>query len=365
MADAPIPPIISRPQVSEGTPLPTESAVFDETRANQFLDEMRETIAKLDRDNTVPGDLRILSRALKELRYAFKVFTPYRRMRKVTVFGSARLKPESPSYQQAIEFGREMAQAGWYVVTGAGGGIMEAAHVGAGRGMSMGLNIILPFEQEANKVISDDKKLVNLKYFFTRKLMFVKEVHAIAMFPGGYGTLDEFFETITLIQTGKRDLMPIVAIDAPHDNYYADLVEYMKKHLLKKHLISPDDLSLVKVTQSVPEAFREVIRFYTVYNSMRYIKGKLYLRLHAAPTEELLHQLNHDFKDIVTEGKIECVPTHPFEVDEPHLANLPRIAFQFDRRALSRLRQMIDVINDKLASACADDTEECVRCKDY
>jgi uncharacterized protein (TIGR00730 family) len=365
MTDSPRNPLISRPQVSEGSPLPSESGVFDETKANQFLDEMRETIEKLDRDNTVPGDLRILSRALKELRYAFKVFTPYRRMRKVTVFGSARMKPEHPSYQQAIEFGREMAQAGWYVVTGAGGGIMEAAHMGAGREMSMGLNIILPWEQEANKIISDDKKLVNLKYFFTRKLMFVKEVHAIAMFPGGYGTLDEFFETITLIQTGKRDLMPIVAIDGPHDSYYADLLEYMKKHLLKTHLISPEDLSLVKVTQDVREAFREVIRFYTVYNSMRYIKGKLYLRLHMAPPPEFLHTLNHEFKDIITEGRIECVPTHPYEADEPHLASLPRIAFHFDRRALSRLRQMIDLINDTLAAACVDQSDECIRCKAY
>lgn len=358
-------PLISRPQVSEGSPLPTESAVFDETKANQFLDDMRETIEKLDRDNTVPGDLRILSRAVKELRYAFKVFTPYRRMRKVTVFGSARMQPDHPSYQQAVEFGREMAQAGWYVVTGAGGGIMEAAHVGAGREMSMGLNIILPFEQEANKIINDDKKLVNLKYFFTRKLMFVKEVHAIAMFPGGYGTLDEFFETITLIQTGKRDLMPIVAVDAPGDSYYADLLEYMKKHLLKTKLISPEDLSLLKVTQDVNEAFREVIRFYTVYNSMRYIKNKLYLRLHIAPPPEFLEQLNTEFQDIVTEGRIECVPAHPYEADEPHLANLPRIAFQFNRRALSRLRQMVDRINETLASASVSETEDCIRCKAY
>lgn len=354
---------ISRPQASEGSPFPTESAAFDDVRANQLLDEMRETILKLDRDNTVPGDLRILARAIKELRYAFKVFTPYRRMRKITVFGSARMQPDHPSYQQAVEFGREMAQAGWYVVTGAGGGIMEAAHVGAGREMSMGLNIILPFEQEANRIINDDKKLVNLKYFFTRKLMFVKEVHAIAMFPGGYGTLDEFFETITLIQTGKRDLMPIVAIDAPGDSYYADLVEYMKKHLLKTKLISTDDLSLLKITSNVQEAFNEVIDFYTVYNSMRYIKNQLYLRLHYAPTPELLEQLNTDFQDIITEGRIECVPTHPYEADEPHLANLPRIAFQFNRRGLSRLRQMIDLINDMLANKCSVDDPDCIRCR--
>ncbi len=354
---------ISRPQVSEGTPFPTESAALDDVRANQMLDDMRETIEKLDRDNAVPGDLRILSRTIKELRYAFKVFTPYRRMRKITVFGSARMKPDHPSYQQAVEFGREMAEAGWYVVTGAGGGIMEAAHVGAGREMSMGLNIILPFEQEANRIINDDKKLVNLKYFFTRKLMFVKEVHAIAMFPGGFGTLDEFFETITLIQTGKRDLMPIVAIDAPGDSYYSDLIEYIKKHQLNTHLISPHDLSLVKVTQSVQEAFNEVIDFYTVYNSMRYVRSKLYLRLHVAPSPEFIERLNTEFKDIIAGGRIESVPTHPFEADEPHLADLPRIAFQFDRRGLARLRQMIDLINDELANTCPIDDSNCIRCQ--
>lgn len=205
-----------RPQtdVSETYPLPTEHTPVDD--GSQFLiDEIKETADKLSRDQATRGDLKLISRALKELRYAFKVFKPFRRRRKVTVFGSARLKPEHPSYQQAVEYGRKMAKYGWYVVTGAGGGIMEAAHVGAGRKMSMGLNIMLPFEQEANYVINDDEKLVNLKYFFTRKLLFVKEVHAVVLFPGGFGTQDELFETLTLVQTGKRDLMPVVLVDPP------------------------------------------------------------------------------------------------------------------------------------------------------
>ncbi len=354
---------ISRPQASEATPLPTESAIPEAARTAQMLDEMRETVDKLERDQCSPGDVRILSRALKELRYAFKMFTPYRRMRKVTVFGSARMKPDHPSYQQAIEFGREMAEAGWYVVTGAGGGIMEAAHVGAGREKSMGLNIMLPFEQEPNRIINDDKKLVHLKYFFTRKLLFVKEVHAIVLFPGGFGTLDELFETITLIQTGKRDLMPIVAVDALGDSYFADLIVYMQKHLHQTGLISPEDLSLIKVTSSVAEAFDEVIGFYTVYNSMRYVKEKLYLRLHQAPSPEFLARLNIEFRDIIVTGEIELVPAHPFEADEPHLAQLPRLAFEFNRRALARLRQMVDLINDELSNSCSLDGEDCIRCQ--
>ncbi len=354
---------ISRPQASEGTPFPTDSPTPEITRSSQLLDEMRETIDKLERDQAEPGDIRIMSRAMKELRYAFKMFTPYRRMRKVTVFGSARMHPDNPSYQQAVQYGRCMAGAGWYVVTGAGGGIMEAAHVGAGREKSMGLNIMLPFEQEANRIINDDKKLVHLKYFFTRKLLFVKEVHAVVLFPGGFGTLDELYETITLIQTGKRDLMPIVAVDAPGETYFADLLEYMRKHLLGTNLISPDDLSLMKVTNSVEEAFDEVIGFYTVYNSMRYVKDRLYLRLHQAPTPEFLARLNTEFRDIVVEGQIESVPAHPFEADEPHLASLPRIAFNFNRRALARLRQMVDLINDELSNTCSVDGEDCIRCR--
>ena len=353
---------ISRPQASEGSPLPTESASPDLARTTQMLDEMRETVDKLERDHAVPGDVRIMSRAMKELRYAFKMFTPYRRARKVTVFGSARTLPDNASYQQAVDYGRRMAEAGWYVVTGAGGGIMEAAHVGAGREMSMGLNIMLPFEQESNRIINDDKKLVHLKYFFTRKLLFVKEVHAVVVFPGGFGTLDELFETITLIQTGKRDLMPIVVVDAPGENYFADLVVYMQKQLLAAKLISPDDLSLMKVTNTVAEAFDEVIGFYTVYNSMRYVKEKLYLRLHQAPSAEFLARLNKEFRDIIVEGNIESVPAHPFEADEPHLADLPRIAFTFNRRALARLRMMVDLINDELANSCSLDADGCIHC---
>ncbi|MCA8998287.1 MAG: TIGR00730 family Rossman fold protein [Planctomycetaceae bacterium] len=337
----------ARPDVSEEHPLATEHELAAE-RSNRLIEEIKETADKFAKDQATTGDLKLISRALRELRYAFKVFTPYRRQRKITVFGSARLKPEHPAYQAAVELGREFAEAGWYVVTGAGGGIMEGAHVGAGRKMSMGLNIMLPFEQEANYVINNDEKLVNLKYFFTRKLMFVKEVHAVALFPGGFGTQDELFETLTLIQTGKRDLMPVVCADSADGTYWHGWLEFVREHLEKQGLISPEDFSLFKITNSVEEAFEEVIGFYCVYNSMRYIREKLYLRLHVDPRAEFIERLNEEFQDIVVKGKIERCEPHEHEADETHLVDLPRLRLHFNRRNFGRLREMIDCINDNL-----------------
>jgi len=219
-----------------------------------LVDEIKATADKLAADGATRGDLKILSRVLRELRYAFKVFTPYRRQFKVTVFGSARTSRDNPAYLQSVEFGRRMAAAQWMVVTGAGGGIMEGAHVGAGQKMSMGVNIMLPFEQESNAVISQDQKLVHLKYFFTRKLLFVKEVHAVALFPGGFGTQDEGFETLTLVQTGKRDPMPIVLLDEPGGTYWTAWQQFVENELLGRELVSPEDLSLYKVTDNVETA---------------------------------------------------------------------------------------------------------------
>lgn len=344
----------ARPDVSETNVLPSEQD--DELgRSQALVEEIHETADKLVRDQATRGDLKIISRALKEFRYAFKVFKPFRRQRKITVFGSARMGPDHPAYQQAVEFGRRMAADGWFVVTGAGGGIMEAGHVGAGRDWSIGLNIMLPFEQVANSVIEGDDKLINLKYFFTRKLLFVKEVHAIALFPGGFGTQDECFETLTLVQTGKRDLMPIVCIDCPGGSYWKDWLAYVKRHLLDDGLISPADLSLFKVTDDVEDALDEVIGFYSVYHSMRYVRDRLYLRLHQDPPDELLDRLNSEFADILVKGRIERAPAHPFEADDEHLADLPRVAFHFNRRDMGRLRQMVDLINDELAELVPDE----------
>lgn len=319
---------------------------------SELISEIKATADALQQDGASRGDLKILSRALRELRYAFKVFAPFRRNRKVTVFGSARTQPGQKSWLQAEEFGRRMAQEGWMVVTGAGGGIMEAALAGAGREMSMGLNIILPFEQSANPVIAGDPKLVSLKYFFTRKLMFVKEVHAVVSCPGGFGTQDEAFETLTLVQTGKRDLMPLVMLDHPGGTYWSRWLDYVRQELLHEGLISPSDLSLFKVTDSVEEAVDEVTGFYSVYNSMRFVRDRLILRLHIEPPDTFIERLNDEFHDICASGRIQKTEVHRLESDDAHLMHLPRLSLVFKRQAQGRLREMINLINSELEGLC-------------
>lgn len=335
------------PDLSEADVLPTEHG-SSLIRHSTLIEDIKQTADKLARDQATRGDLKIIARAVKELRYAFKVFTPYRRHRKVTVFGSARTPPDHPAYRQSVQFGRRMAQEGWMVVTGAGGGIMEGAHVGAGKNMAMGLNILLPFEQEANFVISHDKKLINLKYFFTRKLLFVKEVHGITLCPGGFGTQDELFETLTLVQTGKRDLMPIVCLDAPGGTYWQAWFRFVREQLVDNELIAPEDVSLFHITDDVEDAVDEILRFYSVYNSMRYVRGKLVLRLHKEPGDLFVQRLNDEFADLLERGRIVKTKVHRLEADDEHLRDLPRLALEFDRKCCGRLRQMIDLINSEL-----------------
>jgi uncharacterized protein (TIGR00730 family) len=310
-----------------------------------LVQTIKETADKLAVDGSTRGDLKILSRTLRELRYAFKVFAPYRRKRKVTVFGSARTQPDEPAYIQAVELGRVMAEAGWLVVTGAASGIMEAGHRGAGREASMGLNIMLPFEQSANPVIAGDSKLVHMKYFFTRKLMFVKECDAVVCLPGGFGTLDEAMEVITLLQTGKRDMIPVVLLDAPGGTYWQALLDYVKNHLLAGRMISPEDLNLFMLTDNYEVARDEVLQFFRIYHSMRYVKNDLVLRLKEPLHPLLLEAINRDFVDLLTEGGIEQREALPLERDETDIAELPRLVFRFNRRSLGRLRMMIDSIN--------------------
>ena len=336
------------PDAAEADPLPTEHESVLSPH-EELVASIKESADRLLADGATRGDLKILDRTLRELRYAFKMFTPYRRRRKVTVFGSARTPPDHPGYQHAEEFGRRMAELGWMVLTGAGGGIMEAAHVGAGREMSMGVNILLPFEQQANRIIHNDEKLAHLKYFFTRKLLFVKEVHGIVTFPGGFGSQDEAFETLTLVQTGKRDLMPLVWIDEPGGTYWSHWQQFIEDELLAPGLISPADTSLYKITTDLDEAVDEIMNFYSVYNSTRYVRGKLIVRLHADPGDELLGRLNEEFADLLERGRIERVGTHELEADDAHLAHLPRLGLWFNRRRIGRLRQMVDVLNAELS----------------
>lgn len=313
-------------------------------RNADLLDQIKEAADKLARDGSSRGDLKILARTLKELRYAFKVFSQYRHRRKVTVFGSARTLPDNDSYRQAMEFGRAMAEHDWMVITGAASGIMEAGHRGAGREHSMGLNILLPFEQEANPVIAGDDKLVHMKYFFTRKLMFVKECDAFVCLPGGFGTLDEGLEVLTLLQTGKRDMVPVVLLDAPGGDYWSYL-QRIVDNLLREKMISPEDVSLYKITDDCQEAVDEIMQFFRVYHSMRYVKRHLVVRLQEEIHPALLTDINRHFADVLVEGQFEQRDALPDEKDEPELADLPRLVFRFNRRNLGRLRQLIDAIN--------------------
>ncbi len=343
-----------RPQPADE---PTESASGGLEHAD-LLDMMQRTIQRLQKDGTTRGDLKILNRSLRELRYAFKVFQPYRRRRKVTLFGSARTQPDHPAYQQAVEFGRAIAGHGWMVITGAGEGIMAAGHVGAGKEASMGLNIQLPFEQSANDVIDGDPKLVTMKYFFTRKLMFVKECSAVVSLPGGFGTLDETAEVLTLLQTGKQTMLPVVLLDQPGGDYWQHFGQFINNTLLADGMISPDDKALYKITDNVDAAIQETLKFYRVYHSMRYVGDTLVLRIYQKLSDEQLAVLNDNFADILVAGKIEQVPALPEEANEPELAQLPRIKLRFDRKQLGRFRMLIDAINETCPT-CAVSATSC------
>ena len=311
----------------------------------QLVREMVETCLKLLRDETRLGDVKLLNAALRELRYAFKVFTPYRNIRKVSVFGSARLAQSSAPCRTAHEFARRITAAGFMVITGAGGGIMQACQEGAGRDRSFGVNIRLPFEQEPNEFISKDPKLLTFRYFFTRKLIFIKEADAAALFPGGFGTHDEAYECLTLVQTGKTRPMPIVFLDAPRGTYWKTWKRYVEDHLLRQGLISEEDLSLFKVTSSVDEAAEEISRFYRVYHSARTVGRDLVIRLARPLDRELVERLGREFADIVVTGSIVQRGALSAEADEPELAALPRLVFAFNRTNFGRLRQLIDRVN--------------------
>src|SRR6185503_16375338 len=271
------------------------------------------------------------------------LFAPWEGTRKVTVFGSARTAPSKQEYQQAVEFSRRIADSGWMVITGAGPGIMQAGHEGAGPERSFGANIRLPWEQSANPIIQDDKKLITFKYFFTRKLTFVRHSDAIVLFPGGFGTLDEGYESLTLMQTGKSRLMPLVLMDRPGGAYWKTWDKHIREHLLRNGLISPDDLNLYHITDSCEDAVRVITRFYRNYQSMRFVKDLLVMRLKHAPSQSAIDGLNQDFKDIISGDPVQAIQATPEEREDNAYVDLPRVAFGFNRRDYGRLRQMIDV----------------------
>jgi uncharacterized protein (TIGR00730 family) len=300
---------------------------------------------KLLTDVRDTGDVRVIQTAIRELRYAFRLFAPYAGRRKVSIFGSARTKPDRIEYQQAADFGKKIVKAGFMVITGAGPGIMQAGHEGAGPENSFGVNIRLPWEQGANPVIAEDRKLITFKYFFTRKLIFIRHSDAIVLFPGGFGTFDEGFEALTLMQTGKSQLMPLVLVDKPGGTYWKTWDIHIREELLGNKLISPEDLSLYQITDSTDEAVKIIARFYRNFHSTRFVKDLLVVRLKNTPGESALAAMNEDFADIIVEGKIQSVKPTPEEVEHNEHLELKRIAFNFNRRDYGRLRQLIDVLN--------------------
>ena len=307
--------------------------------------EIIETALRLARSTPDRGDLKILHTTLKEMRYAFQLFTPYRKVRKVSVFGSARAVLPQAVYDQASAFGQKIVAAGFMVITGAGDGIMRAVQRGAGRRNSFGINILLPFEQEANEFIDNDPKLATFKYFFTRKLFFVKEADAIVLFPGGFGTHDEGFEALTLLQTGKTTPLPLVMVDEPHGHYWTRWQAYVQEELLANKLISEDDMHLFRVVHRVDDAVAEITRFYRNYHSLRFVGDRLVLRLQRPLPPARLAALNDQFVDIIEREQIVAIDATPAEANEPDLHDLSRIAFYFNKRNFGRLRQMIDAIN--------------------
>jgi hypothetical protein len=313
-------------------------------------DLVREIIVsalKVVKDKSDRGDVRMMNTALKELRYSSLVFQPFRNTKKIAVYGSARTDPNDPNYLMAEEFGRRLAENHDYlVITGAGPGIMEAANKGAGTEHSFGVNIRLPFENGANEYLAPGK-VINFKYFFTRKVQFVKESDAFALFPGGFGTLDEAFELLTLIQTGKSDLHPIVMVEAEGTGYWTAW-ETLCDALVDQGMISPADLNLYKVTTDLDEAVSEILRFYRVYHSQRFVDGQLVLRLRNEVSDELLAELSEEFNDIIRSGTIEAIPATQAEVETDDNLELPRIAFDFDRHGYGRLRALIDRLNDSV-----------------
>jgi len=307
--------------------------------------DILENALKLLTDVKDTGDVRVIQTALRELRYSFRLFAPYAHIRKVTIFGSARTRPNQAEYRQAVEFGRKIVKAGFMVITGAGPGIMQAGHEGAGPENSFGMNIRLPWEQGANPVIAEDKKLITFKYFFTRKLIFIRHSDAIVLFPGGFGTLDEGYEALTLMQTGKSQLMPLVLMDRPDGTYWKTWDQNVREHLLRDKLISPEDLNLYQITDNADEAVNVITRFYRNFQSSRFVKDLLVLRLKTALSAATVTTLNKDFADLIDGAPIKSIKPTPEEIDDKDNLELARIAFGFNRRDYGRLRQLIEVLN--------------------
>ena len=321
--------------------LPTERK---DLRSSLYQDIILNAL-KCQRDDLDILDLKIINRALAEFRHAACAFKPYRLLRKVSIFGSAREPKGSPRYELAVSLAHRLVEKGFMVITGAAAGIMKAGIEGAGLRNSFGVNILLPFERGLAKIIRDDPKVMRFKYFFTRKIFFVMEADAVALFPGGFGTHDEGFEVLTLLQTGKTPPMPVILMELPGENYWETWDRFIRRQLLARGFISTEDLSFYKIARSPKEALDCITSYYSTYHSLRQVRDKLVIRLEKELKDVHVRRLNDMFQDLIESGKIIKTPALPEEKDEPNLRSKPRIAFVYKRKSAGRLNEMILTIN--------------------
>ena len=314
-----------------------------------MIEEMIATALKIARDDVSLADLKLINRSAKEMRSAAKIFAPFKHLRKVVVFGSARSARDSADYKIATDFACEIVRQGFMVIAGGSEGIMGAVQQGAGRAHSFALGIRLPSEQRVDESIEGDPKLVTLNYFFTRKLSFVKEAHAFALLPGGFGTMDEAFEVLTLMQTGKTRVVPVVLLDRPRGRYWESWIQFLTKRLLKMGFISKEDLEFFKIKHTAQEAADEVTRFYKIFQSARWVGDKFVIRLNRPLSKETLANLNDQFRDILRSGEMIQRTALPKEEDEGATRDLPRLVFTPVRSRFGRFRQLIDAINSSAA----------------
>ncbi len=315
-------------------------------RRPEIVRELVIAALKAGQEDDQRVDLKLMNTTLKEMRFTAKVFSPYRSIKKVSVFGSARLQPDHPLYAMARGLGRELAAAGFMVITGGGPGVMQAVNEGAGPEHSFGVNIRLPFEQQPNPIIRNHPRLVNYKYFFNRKVAFLKEAHAVVLFPGGFGTLDEGMETLTLLQTGKRDPIPLIMIERPGDQYWEKWIDFLREELLEQQMIHSDDLLLFERVTTVDAAVRQIKHFYRRYHSLRFVGDKLVVRLAEKIDPAFLESLRSEFGNLLVPGGAMVLSAAlPEERDQPALAHLPRLVMDFDRRRFGQLRQFIAALN--------------------
>jgi len=319
--------------------------VADERQA-ELVEELIETALRLGRDKAGIADMKLFNRAMREMRYAASVFSKYQDRRKVAVFGSARTRSDCEEFAQAREFARLMVQEEFMIITGGGDGIMGAAQQGAGAENSFGLNIRLPFEQRANETIYGDRKLINFNYFFTRKLNFMKETHAFVLCPGGFGTQDEGFEALTLMQTGKSQIVPVIFLDKPNGHYWETWRRFIQNDLLDSGLVSQTDFNLFRVTHSAQDAVSEILKFYRNFHSYRWVREQMVVRVTRRLTEAALEGLNERFDTLLAADRIVQSGALTEEREEVAIANLPRIVLTPNKRDFGMIRLFLDALNE-------------------